>query len=401
MCEKFKVIDLFAGCGGFSKGFQMTNHFDIKLAIEIDENASKTYKENHKDTVLISEDITKITVENISEIANNIDVVIGGPPCQGFSLAGKRDPKDPRNSLFREFVRIIKFIQPKVFVMENVIGILSAKTENKEKVIDIILNEFNKANYYTFVQKLKASDFGVPQDRVRVFITGFRKDLPYYFSEYLPQTNKYITVEEAIMDLPLIYAGEIGTGLPYSSPPQNPYQVLMRENAPDIVTCHDAMKHTKRLIERFQHIKQGQSLKDVAEEFGAVKRGNPKEKSGIIYGQNNYRMIANKQSPTITASFQSNFIHPFMDRNLTAREAARLQSFPDDFLFLGPRTKMSWENGLSQYQQIGNAVSPLLAKHIAMSIYYYFLFLNGEITKEEFLQKNLVLNLNQKNDYLS
>ena len=187
--------------------------------------------------------------------------------------------------------------------MENVTGILSSKTADNKKVIDIILEEFDKANYYISVQKLKASDFGVPQDRVRVFITGFRKDLPFRYRKYISQVLNPVSVEQAIMDLPQIKAGEKGSGLSYISKPQNDYQSLMREIALEKVTCHDAMRHTKRIIERFKNIKQGQSLKDVNKEHGAVKRGNPQEKSGVVFSQNNYRMIAIKPAPTIAALF--------------------------------------------------------------------------------------------------
>ena len=154
---------------------------------------------------------------------------------------------------------------------------------------------------------------------------------------------------------------------PYPMIPQNEYQTLMRKNS-KLVHNHIAMKHTARLIERFKAIKPGQSLIDVWDTHGAVRRGNPNEKSNIKFSQNNQRLFGEKPAPTIAASFQSNFIHPHLNRNFTAREGARLQSFPDDFIFKGFRTKMSWEQGLSQYQQIGNAVPPLLAYAIASTV---------------------------------
>lgn len=141
----------------------------------------------------------------------------------------------------------------------------------------------------------------------------------------------------------------------------------MRKNS-FFVFNHIAMKHTKRLIDRFKAIKQGENLLDVWETHGAVQRGNPNERSNVKFSQNNLRLFLDKPAPTIAASFQSNFIHPFLDRNFTAREGARLQSFPDNFIFEGMRTKMSWEKGLSQYQQIGNAVPPLMAYEIAVSL---------------------------------
>ena len=143
----------------------------------------------------------------------------------------------------------------------------------------------------------------------------------------------------------------------------------MRQHS-DKVYNHVAMHHTHRLIERFEAIQPGQNLLDVWETHGAVKRGSPSEKSQTKFSQNNQRVYGNKPAPTIAASFQSNFIHPHLNRNFTAREGARLQSFPDDFVFEGMRTKMSWEKGLSQYQQIGNAVPVLLAYHIANHIHH-------------------------------
>ena len=248
--------------------------------------------------------------------------------------------------------------------MENVKGLLPMQ---KGKVIEQIVYEFENAGesgYEVRVKVLKAVDYGVPQTRERVIIIGIRKDLDIIPVHPSPTCTKPVTVDEAIGDLPKIEAGEGEEKLQYTCEPENDYQTLMRKNSP-CVQNHIAMKHTKRLVERFKAIKPGQGLLDVWETHGALKRGKPSEKSETKFSQNNNRVYGDRPAPTIAASFQSNFIHPSLNRNFTAREGARLQSFPDTFIFKGMRTKMSWEKGLSQYQQIGNAVPPLMAYAIA------------------------------------
>lgn len=359
-----------------SLGFEMAG-FEIPLAIEKDEWASETYRANHPNTNVLTEDITKITdLENlIDEQFLPIDGIIGGPPCQGFSLSGNRDKNDPRNSLFMEFVRFVKFYNPKFFVMENVTGILSMKTKDNKNVKDLILKEFHDAGYNVKICKLNAAEFGVPQSRVRIVFIGIRKD--YEFDEerlgptpFLFGKNQ-MTIEKAIMDLPQIDSGEGSDSMPYTQEPQNNYQRWARTNS-NTVSNHVAMKHTKRLVERFKNIGFGQSVADVDKAHQQRKRGDASKVSGKVFSQNNMRPFPNKPSPTIPASFQSNFIHPYLNRNFTAREGARLQSFPDKYIFHGKRTTMSWEKNLSQYQQIGNAVPPLLGKAVAESIIDYF-----------------------------
>ena len=180
-----------------------------------------------------------------------------------------------------------------------------------------------------------------------------------------------MTVDMAVSDLPPLEAGEGTEYQEYATAAQNAYQRWARQRS-DGVYNHVAMRHTKRLIERFKIIQHGQSVADVPHEHSALKRGDPSVKSGKVYSQNNMRVFGDAPSPTVAASFQSNFIHPHLHRNFTAREAARLQSFPDTYVFKGKRTTMSWEKHLSQYQQIGNAVPPLLAKAIAKNIARYF-----------------------------
>ena len=364
------TIDLFAGCGGLSLGFKMAGFTSI-LASDIDENCKLTYTSNFPDTPFLCQDITTIKKEQIDQILQNktVDVIIGGPPCQGFSLANKRRnaiEDDPRNKLFYEYVKFITWYNPKIFVMENVKGLLSM---HKGQVIKEIIKCCSNAGrgYNVEYKILKASDFGVPQTRERVLIIGARKDLDIRPAFPVPSCHQEISVDDAISDLPQINAGEGVEMSPYPTIPQNEYQTLMRKNS-KLVHNHIAMKHTARLIERFKAIKPGQSLIDVWDTHGAVRRGNPNEKSNIKFSQNNQRLFGEKPAPTIAASFQSNFIHPHLNRNFAAREGARLQSFPDDFIFKGFRTKMSWEQGLSQYQQIGNAVPPLLAYAIASTV---------------------------------
>lgn len=370
-----KLIDLFAGCGGLSTGFEMAG-FEIPLAVEIDAWASETYKKNHPETFVMTEDITNIKdLDSLLDSKKiNIDGIIGGPPCQGFSLSGNRDPKDPRNSLFMEFVRFVKHYKPKFFVMENVTGILSMVTKEKKPVKEVIRAEFETAGYTLEVFTLNAAEFGVPQSRMRVFFIGLRNDIPYDKGAIEPKGftfgNDQITIEQAIMDLPQIKASEGTEEQEYTMEPQNDFQRYAR-NGSEKVYNHIAMRHTKRLIERFEQIGFGQSVADVAAEHQQRQRGDATKVSGKVYSQNNMRPFPDKPSPTIPASFQSNFVHPFINRNYTAREGARLQSFPDTYIFCGKRTTMSWEKNLSQYQQIGNAVPPLLAKAIGKTIIEY------------------------------
>lgn len=369
------LIDLFAGCGGLSTGFEMAG-FKIPLAVEKDEWAAETYKNNHPDTKVVTEDITQVLdLDNLLDDPGiSIDGIIGGPPCQGFSLSGNRDKKDPRNSLFMEFVRFVKHFNPQFFVMENVTGILSMQTKSGELVKEVILNEYKNAGYQVEIFILNAAEFGVPQSRMRVFFIGLRNEIPYDKVKIEPKGflfgDKQITIEQAIMDLPQIKAGEGEEEYDYGCAPQNEYQKWVREGS-DKIRNHITMRHTARLVERFSHIGFGQSVADVAEEFQQRQRGAAHKVSGKVYSQNNMRPFPDRPSPTIPASFQSNFVHPYIDRNYTAREGARLQSFPDRYIFCGKRTTMSWEKNLSQYQQIGNAVPPLLAKAIGESIREY------------------------------
>jgi len=365
------TIDLFSGCGGMTLGFKWAG-FNSILASDIDENCEKTFATNFPEIPFICGDISVLSKDDCDKIVNKkkIDVIIGGPPCQGFSLANKKRNKvseDPRNKLFYEFVKIINWYNPKAFVMENVKGLLSM---DSGRVIKQIQEEFENSGTFGYevrTQVLKASDFGVPQIRERVILIGIRKDLNIIPEFPEKKNQEEISVEAAISDLPQINAGEGELEMKYETNPLNEYQQFMRQNSKKVFN-HIAMKHTPRVIERFKAIQPGKNLLDVWETHGAVQRGNPSQKSSVKFSQNNLRLVPHKPAPTIAASFQSNFIHPYLDRNFTAREGARLQSFPDDFIFEGMRTKMSWEKGLSQYQQIGNAVPPLIAYEIAMSL---------------------------------
>ena len=368
------IIDLFSGCGGFSLGFELAG-FKTVCAIEKDLWAAETYSHNHPDTNVIQEGIETIPSPKTLVGHQGIDGIVGGPPCQGFSLSGNRDPKDPRNSLFSEFVRFTNQLQPKFFVMENVCGLLSMQTKSGELVPDIILNEFEGIGYNAAIYTLCAEKFGVPQMRKRIFFIGVREDLTFNYDQLQPisicSSGSFVSLNSAISDLPQIQSGEGEVVQEYPCPPKSKYQKWARKGSPTIQN-HVAMRHTQRIIERFQIIGFGQSLANAPKDHMQRKRGNAEEISGKTFSQNNMRPFPDKPCPTIAASFQSNFIHPNLNRNFTAREAARIQSFPDSYIFKGKRTTMSWEKHLSQYQQIGNAVPPLLAKAIAENLSRYF-----------------------------
>jgi DNA (cytosine-5)-methyltransferase 1 len=360
-----EIVDLFAGCGGLSKGFADAG-FNTTIAFEKDAWAAETYAANHSARV-VTGSIEDQDLQSI--LPSSIDGMVGGPPCQGFSLSGNRDPSDPRNSLFMHFAKSVELSGPKFFVMENVPGLLSSKNANNESVKDIIMEVFSDLGYKVALETLDASDYGVPQKRRRIFFIGTRKDLGINPESMYPEKNSEpVSVLDAISDLPPLDRKNRGEEKSqYTLQPATEYQKAMRGSSIELYN-HVCMRHTERLVERFKQIKPGQSVADVAEEHSAVKRGDSKVKSGKVFSQNNFRVFGDQPCPTIPASFQSNFVHPTQDRNFTAREGARLQSFPDDYMFKGKRTLMSWEKHLSQYNQIGNAVPPLLARAIAETI---------------------------------
>ncbi|MGD9641393.1 MAG: DNA cytosine methyltransferase [Elusimicrobiales bacterium] len=399
MAKKTKVVDLFAGAGGFSLGFKLTGLYSISCEVEQDHWAANTLRKNKsRHTRVIEGDIQKYrTNEDILCACGKQapEVIIGGPPCQGFSNATsrKRDLNDPRNSLFKYFAKWIEHLKPTLFIMENVRGILTRCNSEGIKTIDVIRKTFSNIGYENLnVWRINSAEYGVPQFRERVFIVGHIKNISippppktHYISKKIKGLKKAVTVNEAVSDLPKIQASEGSEIQNYSAKPKSMYQKWARGDI-GILYNHVAMKHTKRIIERFAQIKIGESVSDVSLEHKERKRNGNGEVSVVSYNMNNRRLNPNKPSYTIPASFYSSFIHPYLDRNLTAREAARLQSFPDNYRFMGKRTvissKLTKRNGLpehnhlSQYNQIGNAVPPLLAKAIAEHVHA---FLNKNI----------------------
>lgn len=391
------AIDLFAGAGGFGLGFQQAG-FSVPFSLEIDAWACETLRFNHPEMTVVQDDIRNYTtVQSIKSVCPlKPDVVIGGPPCQGFSIAGpaRKDPKDPRNSLFTNFALWIGLLEPKAFVMENVKGLLARRNAEGSKVIDIIKKTFADLGYFVEVWVINAAEYGVPQIRERIFIVGHKEsdriDPPAkthtlhattadsaqltLFGEGLKPA---LTLWDAISDLPPLNARQGQEEQPYTSAPVNEYQHRLRNDA-HLLYNHVAMDHSNRVVERFKHIKWGESSSDVPEEHGARRRNSNGKLSGINYDQNNRRLHPYKPSHTMAASFYANFIHPFQHRNLTAREGARIQSFPDTYRFMGKKTVVSHkllhreerfdEKYLCQYNQVGNAVPPLLAQTIALHL---------------------------------
>ncbi|EHU4801456.1 DNA cytosine methyltransferase [Vibrio vulnificus] len=395
--NSFTFIDLFAGAGGFGLGFENAG-FKQLYAVEIDKWASETHQFNFPEVPVIERDICKITNDEILKLSNEVpDVIIGGPPCQGFSHANivNKDPKDPRNSLFEEFVRFVNVLKPKLCIIENVPALLKTKTESGEKVINLIKSELEKVGYNVHYELLDARNFGVPQKRQRLFIIGINKELSS-LSEYrlFPNqthtksgsgdlfdnnnTKKEVTLWEAISDLPQRTFADFDPTESYQCKPKNDYQKLMRVGSNGELTNSEPMRHTQRVIERFKEIKIGQSEGNVTLENMPSKRGMPQIKSQKKYSQNSRRQHPDLPCNSVVASSHSNFIHPFLHRNFTVRELLRIQSFPDWFVLKGKRAvlskKLSIKKGLlddiylDQRMQVGNAVPPLLSESIAKNI---------------------------------
>lgn len=358
-----RVIDLFSGAGGLSLGFRRAG-FDIVLANEIDSAIAGSYSRNHPGTLMLNTDI-RYLVDNfdkvladgagarlpeIRERLKEVDVIIGGPPCQGFSMAGGRIRRakefcdDERNYLFRYYFEMIRRFEPAYFVFENVTGILSSHNGDIIRQIEAIFSDaanFTRGAYSLSINTLNAADFGVPQNRRRVLIIGSRK--PFDFDEVrrqvlaaLPDDRRCVfttprTVRDAIADLQEI----------------SPYE-------PNAVPNHVATRHSAKALERMARVRPNENWTALDEEIKSVHSG--------AYG----RLDWHRPATTITTRFDTpsagRYIHPVLDRTLTPREAARIQSFPDDYVFHGSKSSVC--------TQIGNAVPPRLAEFLALMIKY-------------------------------
>lgn len=341
--KTYNVIDLFCGCGGLSYGFESLG-FNILLGIDNNAKALQTFELNHKNTKSICEDITNVHYESdIKTLIGNkkIDVIIGGPPCQGMSLSGLRKFDDLRNKLYLSYIRLVEEIEPKVFVIENVPGLISLYGG---QIRDSIVDKFTELGYKIQHKILCASDYGIPQSRKRVFFVGCKQG---DFS-YPTKTKKTITCSMALSDLPPLI-DEIGKeDMPYESEPKNDYQRLMRKNSKSVKN-HIAAAHSDKVKQIIALVPDGGNYKDLPEELSSTRNFH------VAWT----RFASDKPAPTIDTGHRHHFHYKY-NRVPTVRECARLQSFPDSFVFIGNKTE--------QFTQVGNAVPPLLAKKIAKKV---------------------------------
>ncbi len=370
----YKTIDLFAGAGGITEGFRKAGYTCV-CANDFDEEAKHTFTFNHPLIPYLLKDIREVTSAELllkaGCNADEIDVMTGGPPCQGFSLAGQRLSDDPRNILFREYIRIAKDIQPKVIFFENVYGIMNMQNG---RVLNAILAKFGEIGYQCKYALINAADYGVPQARPRFVLIGVRgSDKKITFPEtthgkviddgqielFEKEILPYVTVEEALSNLPQIDQGEGEEEIKVIPSWKNTFQKeRVGERIPGIIFNHRATKHSKAIQERYAMIPQGRNNSVLPPEIRTKK-------------QNAYKLDVKLPSRTVTCNFRTDLIHPIMNRGLTVREAARLQSFDDDYCFFGNLTrKAKW---LTQDDQVGNAVPPLLAQAFATHIMNYIL----------------------------
>lgn len=346
--DNLTVVELFCGCGGTSLGFEMAG-FDVLLGTDIHKPSIETFGLNHPNASTILGDIKQMSPDLIKDILKDskIDVLIGGVPCQGFSLNNKkRDSNDERNFLYKEFLRFAKELQPRVIVIENVSGMISTKSGAFVKDIEKDIKKLG--NYTVSSAMLNAADYGVPQRRQRLLFVALKDNETFDFAKVIKthgeSTNKpYVTIKDAIGDLPSI--GNNEEKQKYAKNPQCEYQELMRKNSKEL-TNHKSPKHPEDTINKIKNTKPGEPM-------------YPNFKQRI-------RLAWDILSPTqvsggIRPQFQ--FGHPSDNRGLTIRERCRLQSFPDDFKVSG---------GIVQGRvQTGNAVPPLLARAVALAIKQY------------------------------
>lgn len=337
-----KVLDLFCGCGGLSCGFERAG-YKILLGIDNDAKALETFELNHKGAKSICGDITQIHAADIEKRigGQTIDVIIGGPPCQGMSLSGPRKFDDPRNKLYLSYIRLVEEIKPKAFVIENVPGLVSLFDG---QIKDSIIEKFTKLGYTVTYKILCSADYGVPQSRRRVVFVGLKNNQFEYPKAY----DYQVTCEMALSDLPPLI-DELGTEeQEYATEASNAYQKIMRENSTKVLN-HVAATHSDKVKKIISLVPDGGNYKDLPEEYRSSRNFH------VAWT----RFNSQKPAPTIDTGHRHHFHYKY-DRVPTVRECARIQSFPDDFIFLGNKTQ--------QFRQVGNAVPPLMAEAIAKQL---------------------------------
>ena len=343
-------VDIFSGAGGLSLGAELAG-ITMRFAIEVNESAAKTYKRNHKHTEVLCQNIKEVDLR--SHFSNEPPfIIMGGPPCQGFSLSNtrNRNMENEKNFLFREFVRMVKELHPKWFLFENVSGIVHM---NHGTVVEMIADEFKALGYSVKFTVLKASDYGVPQNRERFFLVGNSLGIDFHFPS--PNDTK-ISVQEAIGDLPILENGDNYNELDYLTPicEASEYARSMRGKSKQSLQ-NFVSRNNDLAIKRYSYIPQGGNWRDIPEELMENYADKSRCHSGIYK-----RLRADQPSVVISNYRKSMLIHPTQNRGLSVREAARIQSFPDHFVFEGPISHIQ--------QQIGNAVPPLLAKAVVKQI---------------------------------
>lgn len=336
--SKLNVADLFCGIGGFTKGFEKAG-FNVVFGLDNWDIALKTFKKNHGGAESLNQDIKDVPNFFYENYNGKIDVIIAGPPCQGFSMSGKRDINDKRNTLFEEVIRAVRIIQPRIVLIENVVGLLSMKNPNGKFIKDIIKEKLEKVGYQTEYKILNSSDYGVPQSRKRVVFIGSKIGKVGF-----PEEEKIkVTVGDALGNIP-DYPQKKYTE------PDTPFQKLMADGE-KVIYNHEPMNHNKGVLNRIKHVPKGGNWQNIPKEIYNV---------GGEHSNNYRRLDPSKPSITLKHATKSMIIHPKFNRVVTAREVARLQSFSDSFVIEGTVSE--------QHQQLANAVPPLLALEIAKKI---------------------------------
>jgi DNA (cytosine-5)-methyltransferase 1 len=371
------TVDLFCGAGGLSEGFRKAQFKPI-FASDFDEMALKTFSCNHPKIPIKHCSASELTRDVIYDTCGlnkkfKVDVLIGGPPCQGFSIAGSRLPDDPKNKLVLEFIRLTNELKPSAFLFENVPGIISMQNGN---VIKVLENEFKELGYKINSRLLNPVNYGVPQSRPRFIMVGLNSrhksklnDMYFDFPDPIngdsiqldflnnKKLDSHITVGNALGDLDKLMPGEGEEVSKKGNKYSNVYQKNRRGcREPGKIFNHRATNHSEKIQNRYSAIPQGGTNKDIPVHLRTKKI-------------NVYKLDQNKYSNTVTCNFRTDLLNPWVPRGLTVREAARLQSFDDDYRFFGNLTRKA--KFVTQDDQVGNAVPPLFAEAIATQIKKY------------------------------